>query len=65
MLACDKGTYEMVAALLSYKDINILHSDKRQLNAGFYAIENRGREESENILRLLLEREASLVSLRR
>lgn len=38
MLACEKGTFDMVSALLSYKDINILHSDKRQLNAGFYAI---------------------------
>jgi hypothetical protein len=46
MLACEKGTIEMVSSLLSYKEINLLHSDKRQLNAGFYAIENRGREES-------------------
>lgn len=61
MLACEKGNLEMASALLSYKHLNLLHSDKRQLNAAFYAIENRGREDSESILRLLLEREASLV----
>lgn len=63
MLACEKGNLEMASALLSYKDINLLHPDKRQLNAAFYAIENRGREDSESILRLLLEREGSLVLL--
>lgn len=54
MLACDKGTFEIVSALLSFKEINVLHSDKRQLNAAFYAIENRNKEESEQILRMLL-----------
>jgi|688.fasta_scaffold1333824_2 hypothetical protein len=54
MLACEKGSLEMASALLAYKHLNLLHADKRQLNAAFYAIENRGREDSENILRLLL-----------
>lgn len=56
MLACEKGNLEMASALLSYNHLNLLHPDKRQLNAAFYAIENRGREDSESILRLLLER---------
>ena len=54
MLACEKGNLEMAGALFAYKHLNLLHADKRQLNAAFYAIENRGREDSENILRLLL-----------
>jgi hypothetical protein len=61
MLACEKGNLEMASALLAYNHLNLLHPDKRQLNAAFYAIENRGREDSEHILRLLLEREGSLV----
>jgi len=28
----------MVRALLAYKEINLMHSDLRQLHAGFYAI---------------------------
>lgn len=43
MLACEKGQLEMVRALLSYKEINLHHTDLRKLNACFYAIENKNR----------------------
>lgn len=56
MVACSKGNYEMVKALLRYKELNLQLTDKRKLNALFYAIDNKSREDSENILRLLLER---------
>lgn len=56
MIACEKGNIEMVNALLQYKDINLMHSDMRQLTAGFYAIDNKSREDGDAILRRLLER---------
>ena len=46
MLACEKGNIEMVRSLLAYKEINLMHSDLRQLHAGFYAIENKSQKES-------------------
>jgi hypothetical protein len=54
MLACEKGNYQMVEALLQFKEINLNHVDSRQLHVGFYAVENKSREDSDNILRLLL-----------
>lgn len=51
----------MVEALLSYPGINLLKTDARQLHAGFYAVENKSREDSENILRLLLQKEPAMV----
>jgi hypothetical protein len=56
MIACEKGNLEMVNALLLHKDINLLHSDMRQSTAGFYAIDNKSREDGDAILRRLLER---------
>jgi hypothetical protein len=61
MLACEKGNASMVEALLSYPGINLLKTDARQLHAGFYAVENKSREDSENILRLLLQKEPAMV----
>jgi hypothetical protein len=55
----------MVNALLLHKDINLLHSDIRQLTAGFYAIDNKSREDGDAILRRLLEREPALVTISR
>jgi len=46
MKACEKGTAPMVEALLSYPGINLLKTDARQLHAGFYAVENKSREDS-------------------
>ena len=51
----------MVEALLRHKEINLLHTDARQLHAGFYAVENKSKEDSETILKLLLHREPKIV----
>lgn len=51
----------MVETLLSYPGINLLKTDARQLHAGFYAVENKSREDGENILRQLLQKEPAMV----
>lgn len=52
----------MVETLLSYPGINLLKTDARQLHAGFYAVENKSREDGENILRQLLQKEPAMVN---
>ena len=39
----------------------MLHKDLRQLHAGFYAVENKSKEDSEGIMRLLIYREPKIV----
>ena len=51
----------MVDSLLSFEGINLLHTDSRKLHAGFYAVENKSKEDSEGILRLLLAKQPSMV----
>ena len=36
----------MVEALLNYPHLDLLHTDNRQLHAGFYAVENKSKEDS-------------------
>jgi hypothetical protein len=51
----------MVEFMLAYENINILHTDVRQVHAGFCAIENKSSKDAENILRLLLQKAPTMV----
>jgi hypothetical protein len=61
MVACEKGNIDMVQSIVKYKDINILHVNRLQANAAFYAIDNKSKEDSEAILKILLQKEPTLV----
>lgn len=61
MMVCEKGNLEMTEAVLAQKGVDLLLTDNRNLNAAFYAIENRNKLNGYSILKLLLTREPSLV----
>ena len=51
----------MVDSLLQYKKIDLEQVDKRKLHAGFRAIDNKSKEDSESILKILLRAEPKIV----
>lgn len=61
MIACEKGSVEIVENLVNSKDMDFMLEDVRKKNALYYCIDNKNKEKGEKFIRTILTKCPQLV----